>query len=176
MASIRCAVHGAAIAVAVAGALALSGCSTTGKIGQMSKFDIATASPEDIAAALKEDGRVAISGGILFETDSATLAPSAASLVSRLAEVMKKNPDLKVAVVGHTDNTGDFNYNVQLSQRRAKAMVDALIKSGVAADRLTAVGIGPLSPVASNETAEGRAKNRRVELVLIGQTVKQAEK
>ena len=80
---------------------------------------------------------------------------------------MKKNPNLKVAVVGHTDNTGDFNYNLQLSQRRAKAMVDALVKDGVAADRLAAVGVGSLSPVAPNNTPEGRAQNRRVELVLI---------
>src|SRR5262245_40449374 len=119
----------------------LSGCSTTGKIGQMSKFDAATASSEDIAKALKKDGRVAISGGILFETDSAKLAPNAASLVSRLSDVMKKNPNLKVAVVGHTDNTGDFKYNLQLSQRRANAMVDALVKDGVAANRLTGVGV-----------------------------------
>jgi flagellar motor protein MotB len=91
----------------MAGALVLSACSTTGRIGQMSKFDIATASTEDIAD------------------------------------------------------------NLQLSQRRAKAMVDALVKDGVAADRLAAVGVGPLSPVAPNDTPEGRAQNRRVELVLI---------
>jgi len=80
---------------------------------------------------------------------------------------MKKNPDLKVAVVGYTDNTGDFKYNLQLSQRRAKSLVDALIAGGVASDRLAAVGVGPLNPVATNDTTEGRAQNRRVELVLI---------
>jgi len=120
-----------------------------------------------LAEPLKEDGRVAISGGILFETNTATLAPTAANLFTKLSDVMKKNPNLKVAVVGHTDNTGDFNYNLQLSQRRAKAMVDALVKDGVAADRLAAVGVGSLSPVAPNNTPEGRAQNRRVELVLI---------
>jgi outer membrane protein OmpA-like peptidoglycan-associated protein len=161
------AVRSAAIAFGLASAVALSGCGTTGKIGQASKFDIATASSDDIADALKEDGRVAISGGILFETDSAKLAPSAADLVGRLSEVMKKNPDIKVAVVGHTDSTGDYRYNLQLSERRARAMVDALAKAGVAASRLAAVGIGPLSPMAPNDTAEGRAQNRRVELVLI---------
>jgi len=106
-------------------ALALSGCSTTGKIGQMSKFDISTASTEDIAKALKEDGRVAISGGILFETDSAKLAPSAGDLVSRVADVMKKNPNLKVVVVGNTDNTGDFKYNLQLSRRHRVPPTDS---------------------------------------------------
>src|SRR5574341_1082285 len=94
-----------ATARGMASALWLSGgCATTGKIGEVSKFDIATASEEDIAEALKKDGRVVISGGILFETDSAKLSPSAAYLVGRLSDVMKKNPDLKVAVVGYTDN------------------------------------------------------------------------
>src|SRR5574341_2475865 len=98
---VRCAV----MALGMASALWLSGgCTTIGKVGQVSKFDIATASEEDIAEALKKDGRVVISGGILFETDSAKLAPSAADLVMRLADVMKKNPDLKVAVVGYTDS------------------------------------------------------------------------
>jgi OOP family OmpA-OmpF porin len=129
--------------------------------------DIAKASSEDIAKALEKDGRVAISGGILFETDSARLAPSAVGLVGKVSDVMKKHPDLKIAVVGHTDSTGDYKYNLQLSERRANAMVDAIAKNGVAATRLAAVGIGPLSPIASNDTAEGRAQNRRVELVLI---------
>jgi len=156
-----------AVILGMVGALALSGCSTPGKIGEASKFDIAAASSDDIAKALKKDGRVAISGGILFETDSAKLEPSAADLVRRISDMMKKNPDVKVAVVGHTDSMGDYNYNLQLSQRRAKAMVDALVKDGVATTRLAAVGIGPLSPAAPNDTPEGRAQNRRVELVLI---------
>jgi outer membrane protein OmpA-like peptidoglycan-associated protein len=165
MGNARNGIRSAAVAFGIA--FVLSGCSTTGKIGQMSKFDITTASTEDIADALKKDGRVAISGGILFETDSAKLAPSAGDLVSRIADVMKRNPNLKVAVVGHTDNTGAFKYNLQLSERRAKAFADALGKAGVAPDRLTAVGIASLSPVASNDTDAGRAQNRRVELVLI---------
>ena len=165
MGSAKKAIGCAAVALGVA--LALSGCSTTGKIGQMSKFDITKASTEDIADALKKDGRVAISGGILFQTDSAKLAPGAGDLVTRLADVMKKHPELKVAVVGNTDTTGDFKYNLQLSERRARAFVDALVKAGIAPDRLAAVGVGPLSPVASNDTEEGRAQNRRVELVLI---------
>jgi len=163
----RNAVRFGAIAVGMASALAVSGCAPRGKIGEASKFDIAVASPDDIAKALKEDGRVAISGGILFETDSAKLAPGAADLVRRVSDTMKKNPALKLAVVGHTDNTGDYNYNLQLSERRAKAMVNALVKDGVAANRLAAVGVGPLSPIAPNDTPGGRAQNRRVELVLI---------
>ncbi len=145
----------------------LMGCTPTGKIGEMSKFDITTASREDIAEALNKDGRVAISGGILFEHDSDKLTPDAENIVMRVAEVMKDNPDLKIAVVGNTDNTGDFNYNIKLSERRAKAFVNALVEDGVETNRLAAVGVGPLSPVATNDTSEGRAQNRRVELVLI---------
>ena len=167
MAHLRTALPYTAIALTLAGAFALSACTPPGKIGEMARFDISKASPDDIAKALEKDGRVAISGGILFETDSAKLTPNADDVVRRMAEVMKEHPDLKVAVVGNTDNTGDFNYNVQLSERRARAFMDALIKKGVAANRLAAVGVGPLSPVATNDTAEGRAQNRRVELVLI---------
>ena len=167
MGCVRNAVRSMAIVLCMASALAFSGCSTTGKIGQMSKFDITKASPEDIAEALQKDGRVAISGGALFETDSARLAPSASDLVTKVSDAMKKNPDLKVAVVGHTDNTGPFKHNLDLSRRRAKTMVDALEQRGIAPDRLTGVGVGPLSPAAENDTPEGRAENRRVELVLI---------
>jgi outer membrane protein OmpA-like peptidoglycan-associated protein len=156
-----------AIAAGIAAALAIAACTPAGRIGQMSKFDISKASPDDITEALQKDGRVAISGGVLFETDSAKLAPSSEQLVKRLADYMKEHPDLKVAVVGNTDNTGDFKYNIQLSERRAKSFMDALIKNGVAADRLAAVGVGPLNPVDSNASAEGRAENRRVELVVI---------
>lgn len=154
-------------AVALCMTVVLSGCATTGKIGEVSKFDITTASPDDIAKALKKDGRVVISGGILFETDSAELTPSAEDLVRRISDTMRADPDLRVAVVGHTDSTGDFNYNLRLSERRARAMVKALVDDGVSPNRLTGVGVGPLSPAASNDTAEGRAQNRRVELVLI---------
>jgi OmpA-OmpF porin, OOP family len=161
--ALRCTV----IVLSMAGMLTLLGCATPGKTGEVSKFDVATASPDDIAKALEKDGKVVISGGVLFETDSAKLAPSAANLVRRISEVMKKNPNLKISVVGYTDSTGDYNYNIQLSERRAKAFADALVKDGVAANRLTAVGVGPQSPVATNDTPEGRAQNRRVELVVM---------
>ena len=94
-----------AIVVSMVGALGLLGCATPGKIGEVAKFDIATASPDDIGKALEKDGKVVISGGILFETDSAKLAPSAADVVRRISEAMKKNPNLKISVVGHTDST-----------------------------------------------------------------------
>jgi outer membrane protein OmpA-like peptidoglycan-associated protein len=140
---------------------------TPGKIGEVSEFDMATASPDDIKKALEKDGKVVINGGILFDTDSARLAPSAADLVRRIAEMMKNNPNLKLSVVGYTDSTGGYDHNIQLSERRARAFVDALVRDGVAANRLTGVGVGPQNPVATNDTVEGRAQNRRVELVLM---------
>lgn len=163
------------IALTIGITVALLGCAKNepppgpppGMMGQVSKFDINTASEEDIANALQADGRVVISGGILFEFDSAKINPSAMELVSRIADVMKQNPNLNVAVVGYTDNTGNFNYNIKLSQRRANTIVDQLVKDGVATNRLAGVGVGPLNPIASNDTEEGRAQNRRVELVLI---------
>ena len=138
-----------------------------GLMGQVSKFDITEASEEEIANALQRDGRVIISGGILFQFDSANITPSAMELVGRLADVMKQHPNLNVAVVGYTDNTGNFDYNIKLSKRRADAIVNQLVKDGIPANRLAGVGVGPLNPIASNDTPEGRAQNRRVELVLI---------
>lgn len=167
MSYFRKAFCGIALVLGMAGMLTLLACTPAGKIGQVSKFDIAKASPEDIAKALDKDGKVIVSGGILFETNSASLDSNANDLVRRIADAMKKHPNLKISVVGYTDSTGDYNYNVHLSERRAKALVEALIKDGIAANRLTAVGIGPQNPIASNDTAEGRAQNRRVELVVM---------
>jgi outer membrane protein OmpA-like peptidoglycan-associated protein len=164
------------VAIVLGMASALLGCATSqppppgppaGQIGEIAKFDITAASPEDIGNALQRDGKVVISGGILFETDSAKLTPGAMDIATKIANVMMQNPNLKVAVVGHTDSTGDFNYNIKLSERRANAIVNQLVKDGVASNRLAGVGVGSLSPVATNDTAEGRAQNRRVELVLI---------
>ena len=155
------------IVLAACAALGLAGCETMGKIGQTSSFDVSKASPEDIKKALDRDGRVSLSG-VLFETDSAHLTAVGKEQTAQLAEVLKKNPSLKVAVVGHTDSTGTFQHNLILSRRRAQAMVNSLVRNhGIAQNRLAPVGVGPLSPLASDDTAEGRAQNRRVDVVLI---------
>ena len=138
-----------------------------GKIGQMEIFDINQASEQEIYTALYRDGSVAISGGILFAFDSDKINPEAESIVVKIANIMDQHLNLELAVVGYTDNTGDFNYNIGLSKRRADAIVNALVKDGVSRDRLAGVGVGPLNPIASNATEQGRAENRRVELVLI---------
>jgi outer membrane protein OmpA-like peptidoglycan-associated protein len=140
---------------------------TTGKIGQTSAFDVSKASPDNIKKALESDGRVSLSG-VLFETDSARLNPAGEDLVARLAAVLTQNPGIKVAVVGHTDSTGAFQYNLDLSHHRAQSIVSSLVQQhGIDQNRLAPVGVGPLSPVASNDTPEGRAQNRRVDVVLI---------
>lgn len=138
-----------------------------GKIGQMSTFDINVASEQEIYTALHRDGSVAISGGILFAFDSAKVNPGAQAIADKIAGMMEQHPTLELAVVGYTDNTGDFNYNLGLSKRRADAIVNLLVKEGIARDRLAGVGVGPLNPIAPNTTEQGRAENRRVELVII---------
>ncbi len=104
--------------------------------------------------------------GIFFDTDQARLKAESAQALGAIAELLESRPDLRVHVVGHTDSVGAFDYNLDLSRRRAAAVVDELVgRYGIAADRLTPNGVGPLAPVASNRSEEGRAENRRVELV-----------
>lgn len=121
----------------------------------------AAAMAKDIAAT----GRVALYG-IYFDTDKADLKPESGPTLQEIAELLKQDPALKVYVVGHTDNVGGFDYNMRLSQRRAASVVDNLTtKHGIQPARLKAAAVGLLAPVAPNDTEEGRAKNRRVELV-----------
>ncbi|MEM8597082.1 MAG: OmpA family protein, partial [Pseudomonadota bacterium] len=127
----------------------------------------ATASPEDIAEALERDGRVVVRG-VLFDFDSATLTDEGLAASARIGNAIAINQGMRVAIVGHTDTTGDFQYNIGLSERRARAMRDRVLESqNIAGDRVVAVGVGPVAPAASNATDAGRAQNRRVEVVLI---------
>jgi outer membrane protein OmpA-like peptidoglycan-associated protein len=121
----------------------------------------AAAMAKDIASA----GHVALYG-ILFDTDKADLKPESASTIAEIAKYLKANPTVKLHVVGHTDNVGVHDYNMGLSSRRAAAVVAELTtKHAIPAARLRPAGVGPLAPVAPNDTDDGRAKNRRVELV-----------
>jgi OmpA-OmpF porin, OOP family len=104
--------------------------------------------------------------GIYFDTDKAEIKPGSEAALKEIARLLALDPKLSVWVVGHTDSTGDESHNTTLSEARARAVVTALgTKHGVAAARLLPRGVGSLAPVASNDTEEGRAKNRRVELV-----------
>jgi len=103
---------------------------------------------------------------ILFAVDSATLTGGLQSDLTALASSLNRYPDTTVNVIGHTDNTGEAAYNQNLSQRRAQSVASVLINGGVAPSRVRALGAGEDRPVASNLTPEGRAQNRRVEIVI----------
>ncbi|QQS11630.1 MAG: DUF4892 domain-containing protein [Rhodospirillales bacterium] len=123
-----------------------------------------TVQAPEMARNLGKDGRQAIYG-IFFDFDKADIKPESKPQLDEMAKLLRENPGLRVYIVGHTDNQGALEYNTGLSQRRAEAVVRALAGYGIAANRMTPRGVGPLAPVTSNATEEGRGKNRRVELV-----------
>jgi outer membrane protein OmpA-like peptidoglycan-associated protein len=100
-----------------------------------------------------------------FDTNKSTIKPDSAETLDEAAAVLKAAPALSVVVAGHTDNTGTPEGNMKLSEDRAKAVVAALVQRGIAAGRLTPQGCGQTQPIADNRLEEGRARNRRVELV-----------
>lgn len=102
--------------------------------------------------------------GVTFELNSDRLRPDAKTILDDVAEVMQRYPEMLVEVAGHTDSIGSDAYNQQLSQKRAAAVRQYLVDAGIGADRMTAVGYGETEPVDSNDTLEGRERNRRVEL------------
>ncbi len=111
------------------------------------------------------NGHIAIYG-IHFDTGKADVKPESAAALKSIAEYLQANPQKKFYIVGHTDNEGDFEANMALSENRAKAVMAYLVNGlGVAAGQLKAYGVSSLAPVASNQLASGQAKNRRVEIV-----------
>jgi OmpA-OmpF porin, OOP family len=115
--------------------------------------------------AIAGTGHIAIYG-IYFDFNKADVRTESDATLEQIAVLLRESQGMKLLVVGHTDNVGTFPFNLDLSQRRAAAVVDVLGKRyGIARNRLTPVGVSFASPVASNTTDEGRAKNRRVELV-----------
>ena len=104
--------------------------------------------------------------GMHFRVDSAELTEAAAPVIAEVLDVLEDRPAADLQVIGHTDSTGSVRYNLDLAMRRADAVVERLVTEGVAAGRLSALARGQAAPVASNETDEGRARNRRVELIL----------
>lgn len=103
---------------------------------------------------------------ILFATDSATVGATSQGELRKLAANLQQYPDTNVTIIGHTDNTGDAAYNYNLSQRRAASVGQVLTGAGVSPGRISTVGMGEDQPVASNLSPEGRAQNRRVEVVI----------
>ena len=117
-----------------------------------------------LGSGLKETGHVEVTG-IFFDTAKSEIKPESEAALKEVAAMLQANAAMKVWVVGHTDNVGTAESNITLSAARSAAVVKALTGRGIDAQRLAAHGAGPYAPVASNATDEGRARNRRVELV-----------
>lgn len=122
-------------------------------------------SAAEMQKSIRASGKVALYG-ILFDFNKADIKPESAPTLTEMASLLKADPGLKVLVVGHTDNVGTFEFNEDLSKRRARAVVTELAtRYGVAAERMLPLGASYMAPVSTNTTEEGRALNRRVELV-----------
>jgi outer membrane protein OmpA-like peptidoglycan-associated protein len=126
---------------------------------------LVTVSAGMLEQRLASDGKVVLYG-IPFDFDKAVIRPESKPQLAQIAELLRAQSELKLTITGHTDNQGAADYNQKLSERRAQAIVAELSGGfGIAADRLSAQGIGGSAPVASNDTEEGRSRNRRVELI-----------
>ena len=120
-------------------------------------------SKRDLAKEIKTQGYATIY--INFDVDKATIKPESQPALDYVAQMLKDNPDLNLTIAGHTDSTGTWAHNKTLSENRARAVLEALVSRGIAAGRLASVGYGQDKPIADNATEEGKAKNRRVELI-----------
>jgi OOP family OmpA-OmpF porin len=130
--------------------------------GVVDHLDQCPDTPE--GATVNSVGCWAFEGTVLFGFDRYDIRPEAYPLLDDVVSILERNPDMEVEVQGHTDSIGDAAYNQGLSEKRAKAIMDYLASHGIASYRLSAKGYGETLPIASNETEEGRAKNRRVQL------------
>lgn len=136
---------------------------TTVKAKEMVQEMVATA--EVMANDISANGHFAVYG-IYFDTDKAEIKPESEPALAEMSKLLKSNPGFNVFIVGHTDNTGTFEHNMKLSQDRAVSVVSALVtKHGIPPAHLKPYGVASPAPVASNKTEDGKAKNRRVELV-----------
>lgn len=129
--------------------------------------DVLSARLNDLQETRGDSGMQMSLGDAAFGSGQSVLRAQARDALSRLVEFVNRDPSMAIRIDGHTDSSGSARANIELSQKRAEAVRDALIEEGVSADRITAIGAGMERPVASNETAEGRAKNRRVDVILV---------
>jgi outer membrane protein OmpA-like peptidoglycan-associated protein len=127
------------------------------------QLTVAAPKAEEMKAALAKSGRMVLN--IEFDFAKADIRPSSMPVVQQVAALMKAEPGLNVAIEGHTEDVGGRELNMRLSDARARAVVAAVAAQGVDAARMSPAGFGPDKPVASNADSEGRARNRRVELV-----------
>lgn len=154
---------GAIIGAAVGGAAgAYIGHYMDKQAAEMQK-DIQGAKIERVGEGIK----ITFDSGILFDVDKATLKPEAKQNLDKLAVILNKYPDTNVLIEGHTDSTGTYEHNLDLSKQRAQSVSNYLAGLGVDPSRFTTMGYGPSQPVAPNTTADGRQQNRRVELAVM---------
>jgi outer membrane protein OmpA-like peptidoglycan-associated protein len=137
--------------------LALAGC-TTHADGTQSTNKTAVGAGNDLL-------KLTLANEVSFDVDSATVKPSFKPSLAKVADVLKEY-DTQLTVVGHTDSSGSESYNQQLSERRARAVRDELVRLGVPSSRLSAIGRGEFEPRADNSSTSGRAQNRRVEILV----------
>lgn len=128
-----------------------------------------TGKPLEVPMQKIADGQVIVLNNVFFDTDKYNLKEESRAELNKLANFMEANPKIRIEIGGHTDNQGNAAHNQALSENRAKSVRDYLVKHGVDPQRLSAKGYGQESPVASNDSAEGRAKNRRTEIKVLGQ-------
>lgn len=163
----------AATLICVILAIALAGCGKTIGLEESTPVRIAASPPPPPAppptpVVQVEDTRIRVDEKIHFEFDSDAISPVSEGLLQEIARVINENPQvLKIRVEGHTDSQGSAPYNLDLSERRARSVVAALVQNGVDEARLVPEGFGLTRPIADNDTDEGRAKNRRVEFNIL---------
>jgi outer membrane protein OmpA-like peptidoglycan-associated protein len=125
--------------------------------------------PKKYQLVVVTDKKIELKQTVYFDFNKATIKPVSFPLLNEVAQALKDNPSLRVRVEGHTDSRGNDGYNLKLSQRRAESVRTFLISAGVAPDRMEPRGFGETVPIADNRTDAGRAQNRRVEFIIIGQ-------
>ncbi len=148
-------------------------------VSTFSTFTVFDKAKGDSKIVVKEEPRgllVNLSSNVLFASEKAVLKKEAAASLDETIDLLNTYPANKVLIEGYTDSTGDSKKNLKLSYDRANAVYSYLVKKGIKADRLTAVGYGSKNPIATNKTAVGRAQNRRVNIIILKNTDEQAEK
>ena len=148
----------------IGGAIGAAGGGAIGNYMDRQAAEMKRRLPEAAIAREGDKLYVALSSGILFDVDKTDVKPAARDSIAKAAEVLVKYPDTYITVEGHTDSTGKPEYNQKLSERRADAVRDLLVRDGVPSSRLSITGYGASDPVAENSTSEGRQSNRRVQL------------
>lgn len=159
---------GGAMVGAIAGAAigSMTGASVGSAMDQ-EETEMRNALAASEAAAVKREGEllsIVLKGDLTFDSNSDVILPGLYSELDRIAQVMVKYPQTSILVAGYTDSTGSFQYNQALSMRRASNVKNILVQRGVQQYRISTVGYGENQPLASNDTPEGRQKNRRVEI------------